>query len=159
MERFQDLERFTDRDVEAAISRNDPEEPQLVPIIVALMSPDCSAAQKVCLKLSSHEHYKVRAHALISLGHLARRFRVLDENTVIPVIEQALGDKYDYIRTHARSAADEIHQFLHWQIAGPRVRVIMLPQFESFKGFKQFQQLKRLKLFKQFKRFKLLEVF
>ncbi len=98
--------------------RDDPGELQLVPITIALVCPDCFAAQAVCIKLSSHGLNKVRAHALMSLGHLARRFRALDEKTVKPIIEQALGDRDDYVRSHARSAADEIHQFLHWQIAG-----------------------------------------
>lgn len=98
VKRFQDLEHFTDRDVEAALRRNDTAELQLVPIIVALLAPDRTAAEAVCITLCSHEHYKVRAHALISLGHLARRFRVLDEKTV------ALEDRDDYVRAHARSA-------------------------------------------------------
>jgi hypothetical protein len=54
----------------------------------------------------------------MSLGHLARRFRTLDEKTVKPIIEQALLDKDEYIRMNAKSAADEIHQFLHWKIDG-----------------------------------------
>jgi hypothetical protein len=118
VKRFQDLEQFTESDVEAAIRRNDPEELQLVPIVVALLSSDCAPAEAVCVRFCSHEHYKVRAHALISLGHLARRFQVLDEKTARPIIEKALGDKDGYVRAHARSAADEIHQFLHWQIKG-----------------------------------------
>jgi hypothetical protein len=60
----------------------------------------------------------VRGNALASLGHLARRFRSLDEQAVKPVIEAALGDTDEYVRVHAQSAADEIHQFLHWNIQG-----------------------------------------
>jgi hypothetical protein len=105
-------------DIAAALARNDPDELQLVPVIVALASSDQACAQEVCLKLSAHDHRKVRGHALISLGHLARRFRNLDEKAVKPFIEQALQDKDEYVRIHAKSAADEIHQFLHWQIEG-----------------------------------------
>lgn len=116
--RFQDLERFTASDIDAAIERNDPHELQLVSVTVALACLDQAAAQEVCLKLSSHAHNKVRGNAIMSLGHLGRRFRALDEQAVKPLIESALRDADEYVRTRAKSAADEIHQFLGWSIAG-----------------------------------------
>jgi len=116
--RFQDLESFTRDDVDAAITRNDPDELQLVSITVALSSSELALAQEVCLKLCAHEHFKVRGNAVMSLGHLARRFRSLDEYKVKPFLESALNDKDEYVKTLAKSAADEIHQFLHWQIPG-----------------------------------------
>lgn len=116
--RFEDLAHFTRNDVDAAIERNDPDELQLVPVTVALSSSELALAQDVCLKLCTHEHFKVRGNAVMSLGHLARRFRALDEDKVRPVLESALNDKDDYVKTLAKSAADEIHQFLHWQFSG-----------------------------------------
>ena len=116
--KFQDRERFTHKDVEAAIIRNDPAELQLVPVTVALISSDPSFAQEVCIKLAAHENNKVRGNAIMSLGHIARRFRRLNEHEVKPIIEAALQDGDDYVRMLAKSAADEIHQFLGWPIAG-----------------------------------------
>jgi len=116
--RFQDLASFTSDDVNAAITRNDPDELQLVPITIALSSSELTLAQEVCLKLSIHEHHKVRGNAVMSLGHLARRFRKLDEEKVKPILESALHDKDEYVKMLAKSAADEIQQFLHWQITG-----------------------------------------
>ncbi len=115
---FQDLERFTTGDIDAAIERNEPSELQLLSITVALACPDQTIAQDVCLKLSRHAHNKVRGNAVISLGHLARRFRQLDERIVKPVIESSLNERDEYVRTRAKSAADEIHQFLGWDITG-----------------------------------------
>ncbi len=116
--KFQDLESFDIKDVDAAISRNDADELQLVPVTVAISFSDRSYAEEVCLRLSLHSDSKVRGNAVMSLGHLARRFRKLDEETVKPVIESALRDPDEYVRVHAKSAADEIHQFLCWNIAG-----------------------------------------
>ena len=116
--RFQDLERFTTSDIHAAIERNDPRELQLVSITVALGCPDRTVAQDACLRLSRHTHNKVRGNAIMSLGHLGRRFRSLDEQAVKPLIESALHDADEYVSTRAKSAADEIHQFLGWSIAG-----------------------------------------
>jgi len=116
--RFQDLASFTSDDVDAAITRNDPDELQFVPITIALSSSELALAQEVCIKLSTHEHHKVRGNAVMSLGHLARRFRSLDENKVRPILECALHDQDEYVQMLAKSAADEVQQFLHWQIAG-----------------------------------------
>jgi hypothetical protein len=43
---------------------------------------------------------------------------MLDEQAVKPIIESALLDSDEYVRVSAKSAADEIHQFLHWNIQG-----------------------------------------
>jgi hypothetical protein len=115
---FQDLEQFSAGDVAAAVERNDPEELQLVSITIALSGPDQRLAEETCLTLSASAHRKVRAHAVMSLGYIARRFRRLDEQRVKPVIEAALVEPDEYVRTHAKAAADEICQFLHWDIRG-----------------------------------------
>lgn len=118
MIRFQDLKSFTRNDVEAALQRNDPDELLFVPITVALVLPDAAAAQDICTQLSSHPDSRVRGNSIMSLGCLARRFRKLDRESIQPVIEAALQDQDEYVRASAKSAADEIHQFLHWEITG-----------------------------------------
>ncbi len=116
--KFQDLDRFTDDDIAAALQRNDPDELQLVSLTVALTAADPAAAAPLCIRLCSHADNRVKGNALVSLGHLARRFGSLDEALVKPLIERGLKDPDEYVRTSAKSAADEIHQFLHWTIAG-----------------------------------------
>ncbi len=116
--KFQDLEKFSDYDVAAAIQRNDPEELQLLPITIALAGRDQVVAETTCLLLSTHVQSRIRAHAVMSLGYLARRFRMLDEARVKPAIEAALAESDEYVRMHAHTAADEICQFLHWDIKG-----------------------------------------
>jgi len=116
--RFQDLETFTTEDVEAAIMRNDPDELPLVPITLAMLSSEPVSAAEVCARLAGHDDPAVRGNAVVALGHLVRRFRSLDERQFKPIIESALRDSQEYVRNSAKSAADEIHQFLHWTIAG-----------------------------------------
>ncbi len=116
--KFQDLEHFTIGDVDAAMERNDLLELQLVSVTVAIACEDRLIAQQVCLTLAGHTNNRIRGNAIMSLGHLARRFRNLDEAAVKPLIEAALTDADEYVRVHARSAADEIHQFLGWNISG-----------------------------------------
>ncbi len=114
MKKFQDLVTFTERDVEEALRRNVDDEISLVPLTIALATNDPAFAQQVCLKLAADHRPVVRGNALVSLGHLARRFRSLEELPVKRVIEAGLVDKDEYVRLSAKSAADEIHQFLGW---------------------------------------------
>lgn len=118
IKKFQDLDTITAKDVSAALLREDPAELELVSVTIALSDLDFNFTQSVCLRLSSSLHSKIRGNALVSLGHLARRYRMLDEQAVKPVIESALLDSDEYVRVSAKSAADEIHQFLHWNIQG-----------------------------------------
>ncbi len=116
--KFQDLDQIGKDDVAGAIERNDPEELELVSITIALSGPDQRLAEDTCLLLATHGQNRIRAHAVMSLGYLARRFRRLDEQRVKPVIESALAEPDAYVRMHAQAAADEICQFLHWDIKG-----------------------------------------
>jgi hypothetical protein len=116
--KFQDLETITPKEVNLALLRNDPEELQLVSVTLALSDLDFNFTQAVCFQLCSNGNSKVKGNALISLGHLARRFRRLDEQAIKPLIESLLQNPDEFVRTCAKSAADEIHQFLHWQIEG-----------------------------------------
>jgi hypothetical protein len=114
MRKFQDLDTFTERDVEDALRRNEDDEISLVPLTIALGETDPAYAQQVCLRLAADHRSLVRGNALASLGHLARRFRSLDELPVKKVIEAGLVDADEYVRISAKSSADEIHQFLGW---------------------------------------------
>lgn len=118
IKKFQDLEIITPKEVNLTLIRNDPEELQLVSVTLALSDLDFNFTQSVCVQLCSNSNSKVLENALVSLGHLARRFRHLDEQTIKPLIESSLRNPDEYVRGCAKSAADEIHQFLHWQIAG-----------------------------------------
>lgn len=109
---------ITVKEVMTALQRNDAAELRLVAITLALSDLDFHFTQSVCIRLCSSENDKVRGNALISLGHLARRYRILDEQTVKPIVEKGLHDASGYVRECAKSAADEIHQFLHWTIQG-----------------------------------------
>jgi hypothetical protein len=118
IKKFQDLDTITIKEVNAALLRDDPHELELVSITIALSELDFNFTQSICIRLSSSSYSKVRGNALVSLGHLARRYLMLDEQSVKPSLEAALIDSDKYVRDSAKSAADEIHQFLHWDIKG-----------------------------------------
>jgi hypothetical protein len=114
MIKFQDLDTFTELDVEEALRRNADGELPLVSITIALAAADPAYAQQVCLRLAADPRANVRGNALVSLGHIARRFRCLDELPVKTAVEAGLAEHDEYVRHSAQSAVDEIHQFLGW---------------------------------------------
>jgi hypothetical protein len=116
--KFQDLPAYSEKDVVAALLRDDPDELQFVSITIALGDLDFGFTQSVCVRLAANADSRVRANGLVSLGHLARRFRRLDEPAVKPLVEAGLRDNDELVRISSKSAADEIHQLLHWTISG-----------------------------------------
>lgn len=103
----------------AALERNNPEELRLVVVGVALYGTDPIFAEKYCLKLARHNHYVTRGNAILGFGHLARRFRELNEALVKPLIENALIDESEYVRGQAWATVDDVTHFLGWKIATP----------------------------------------
>jgi hypothetical protein len=105
-------------EAEAAIARDDPAELYVVPISISMYHEDLEWAQETCVKLASHRDATVRGNAVLGFGHLARRFRKLDEGVVRPIIENALLDADPYVRGQAHDAADDMAHFLGWKVKG-----------------------------------------
>jgi hypothetical protein len=108
----------TAEEAEAAIARDDPAELYVVPISVSMYHVDLEWSQGVCIRLSTHRDATVRGNAVLGFGHLARRFRRLDEGVVRPIIENALLDADPYVRGQADAAADDVAHFLGWKVKG-----------------------------------------
>jgi hypothetical protein len=115
---YQEPSRLTVEYVEDAIARDDPGELPGVPISVSLCHDSLEWSQTVCVRLSSHRDATVRGNAILGFGHLARRFRRLDEDMVRPVIENALTDADRYVRGQAHAAAEDVTHFLGWRVTG-----------------------------------------
>jgi hypothetical protein len=108
----------TTDEAEAAIARDDPAELYVVPISVSMYHEDLEWSQGVCIRLSTHRDATVRGNAVLGFGHLARRFRKLDTDVVLPIIENALQDDDPHVRGQAHAAADDLAHFLGWIVKG-----------------------------------------
>jgi hypothetical protein len=116
---YEDVARMSVEQVEAAIVRDDPEELLVAVLAAALYSEDPSWAQRICVALSQHKHFNVRGNAMLGFGHLARIHGALDESVVAPVVRSGLRDPHEYVRGQAGTAAEDIEQFLGWQLERP----------------------------------------
>jgi hypothetical protein len=106
---------WTIADVERLLERNDPAALLHVAIAVSLDPPDCAWAEGVCIRLAAHDDANVRGNAILGFGHLARICGALDEARVRPLIDAALDDPNDYVRSQAHAAVGDLAHFLSWR--------------------------------------------
>jgi hypothetical protein len=116
---YEPIDPISKAEAEHALVRNNPDELWRLIIAVGLHEPDAAWAESCCVRLSSHPHDNVRGNAVLSFGHLARRFGRLDESTVRPIVEAALRDRVQYVRGQAWAAADDIIHYLGWDLPLP----------------------------------------
>ena len=111
---------WTIADVEAVLSRGDPDELLYVPIVLGMSAPAFERAwvEQVCFRLADHPHFNVRGNAILGLAHIARTCRALDTQVAIPVVAKALADPHDYVRGHAQNAAEDLEHFLQVRVPG-----------------------------------------
>lgn len=86
---------------------------------LALNSPTLAPALEVSLAAAQAPDPLVRGNALLSFGHLVRRFGQLPRVPVYDLIAQGLIDADGHVRGQADAAADDLEQFLGWHIERP----------------------------------------
>ena len=106
-------------DVESGTLDGMPDELSRSLIAIDLHEPDAARAQALCVRLSHHPDEVVHGNALLALGHLARRFGLLDEGSVRPAVEAGLTDASKFVCGQADAAADDLGHFLGWRIRRP----------------------------------------
>ena len=74
------------------------------------------------IQLARHRSAGVRASAIASFGHLARRFGRLDPGRVRRLVQIALHDPSAAVRARADDAADDLLTFLGWELERPAPR-------------------------------------
>ena len=105
--------------VEDAIERDDPSELAELAFEVGLSGEPFEWAQSCSVQLARHRSAGVRASAVASFGHLARRFGRLDPGRVRRIVEIALHDPSPAVRARADDAADDLLTFLDWRFERP----------------------------------------
>ena len=81
---------------------------------LTLHSPTLAPVLEVSLIAARSSDPLVRGNALLSFGHLARRFGELPRDPVYTLVAQGLSDHDAYVRGQADAAADDLGQFLGW---------------------------------------------
>lgn len=82
---------------------------------VALHDEDVTWAEAFCERFTQHPEPGIRGCALMGFGHLARRFRQLDERVRAHLLA-GLSDPDEWVKGQAVAAADDVRQFLGWYL-------------------------------------------
>ncbi len=69
-----------------ALGNNDVDTLRRAVVFASLYEEDRAYALELCLNLSSHPNPGVRGNAILGFGHIARIDRVLDRDTIQPII-------------------------------------------------------------------------
>ncbi|MGO4505347.1 hypothetical protein [Dyella sp. 2YAF14] len=85
---------------------------------LALNSSTLAPALEVSLAAAQVSDPLVRGNALLSFGHLARRFGQLPRDPVYDLVAQGLIDADGHVRGQSDAAADDLDQFLGWYFEG-----------------------------------------
>ena len=110
--RFDSIPEWTKPEVEAAISRNKPDELLYAVLAAALYAEDPKWAEDVCCQLATHPHFNVRGNALLGFAHIARIHRVLDRARIQPLLQAGMRDSHEYVRGQAYGAVHDVQHFL-----------------------------------------------
>jgi hypothetical protein len=103
--------------VNALILRNDVKDMLLLSISAALNCTDLDWAEHICIELSMHEDNQVRGNAILSFGHLARIFGVLNDPRIKNIVKQGLCSDDKYVHSQAITAAYDLSDFLGWDLS------------------------------------------
>lgn len=115
--KYETIDVKTISECEAALGRNNPKELLYTAISIGLYAENLEWAQTFLLMLAAHHDETVPGNAILSFGHLARRFGRLDKARVSPVVTQAVLDSSEYVRGQTDACVDDINQFLGWGLA------------------------------------------
>ncbi len=115
---YEESELYTKEEVEEAIAADNVAE--LIPMVisVSVYSDGGAWAEHVCLRLANHSNFNVRGNAVLGFGHIARVRGKIDNAVVKSLITAALIDENEYVRGQAHAAADDLSQYLGWQLKG-----------------------------------------
>lgn len=87
-----------------------------IPIALARNRDDLEFVEKICIKLSSQKDIHIRGNSILSLGYLAEiHGEIINKEIVHSIVETALNDENDFVRSQAINAADDLRDFLGWK--------------------------------------------
>jgi len=109
-----------DREALDAIERDDIERLTTLPVDLGFNHENWRFIQDICVRLSEHRSWQIRANALLGLSYAARFRGKLEKNVVKPVLLRALKDDSPDVVASAQDAIEDINRLMGWNIGGAR---------------------------------------
>lgn len=124
-------EQVLDREAMDAITRDDVERLVTLPIDLAYSHDSWRFVQDVCVRLSNHRDWRVRANSLQGLALTARFRRRLEKNVVKPVLLRALKDENPDVASSAVEEISVVNRYMKWRIGGAKKQKLLEARYEK----------------------------
>jgi HEAT repeat protein len=112
--RYEQIEPITVAAAQALLNGDDEMAAARAVIAIGLHSEEFDPAIGFLLNAAQSDNEIVLGSALLSFGHMARRFGNLPEQAVRPLIERGLRHADALVRRQAHAATDDLEHFLGW---------------------------------------------
>lgn len=120
-----------DREAMEAIAQDNVDRLITLPIDLGFHHEDWRFIQDVCVRLSGHRDWRIRANALLGLSYAARFRGRVEKNIVKPVLLQALKDSSPEVVSTAHDAIEDINRLMGWRIGGAKRQKEVEARFEK----------------------------
>jgi hypothetical protein len=127
-------EAVLDREAMDAIARDDIERLINLPIDLGFHHENWRFIQDVCVRLSEHRDWRVRANSLLGLSYAARFRGRVEKNIVKPVLLRALKDPNQGVAGTAQDAIEDINRLMGWRIGGAKRQKELEARHEKKRG-------------------------
>ncbi len=112
---YQPLDNFSEEEINSILNSDNLVDLIRLPISVGMNHCSWKLAQDVCIKLSSHSEWRVRANSLTGLEYIARTKGKLEKHLVKPILLNALKAE-DWEKLDIVFVTKRINQYLNWKI-------------------------------------------
>lgn len=127
----------SDREAMDAIAKDDIGTLITLPIDLGFNHENWRFVQDICVRLSSHKNWRIRANSLLGLLYLARFRHQLEKNVVKPVLLRGLKDPHPDVVYNAQDAIKGINRFMSWRIGGAQRQKELEARYEEKKKKRQ----------------------
>lgn len=120
-----------DRDAMDAIAQDDIDRLITLPIDLGFHHENWRFIQDVCVRLSEHRDWRIRANSILGLAYAARFRGRIEKNIVKPVLLRAVKDEHPEVASNAADAIEDINRLMGWSIAGAKRQKEVEARYES----------------------------
>lgn len=121
--KYKALDNFSDEEINTILNSDNLLEIIRLPISVGMNHHNWKFAQDLCIKLSTHSDWRVRANCLTGLQYIAQTKGKLEKHLVKPILLNALkSDEWDQL--DAINVTKRINSLLNWKIGLKTIEIL-----------------------------------
>lgn len=125
---YEEIPEYTRGNLDEIFHSTDLNQIGIALICLGLYYDDFDYALKTVFKFANHPNNIIRGNAILCIGYLAMRFKMLPPHPTIELIQNALDDHDPYIKDQAYAAASRI------EVSTPNIRKLLNCDIDAYYG-------------------------